>query len=359
MGTYVNLPDEIANQLADYAEIEEISFDEAYVRILSEGLSGLPVSLPERNVWERIHARPALAHPPLDPQQLNTQPAEEPDDEFLCTFLPKYFEHDQQVRFTAERKSVAMNTIVDGLRRLCLIANTDRNWFTITHPGGTVGGIGIKHFVTSLEAFEERFGTEELKAGLDTHTYVYASFLSRLSDGQDMHLCLEINARFGNITQCTLEFLTSGYPVDTRRYRALAAQFGFRSIGNARATDLKEVTLAPDEPLKLSVKERHHRTESSPEYPYVVGLVIENPFKEDDELYQKLLSKTTNPNISSVNYESPYRQLREYDNVYANLRGSDVAQGPREYYLDEITIQRLSSAFGKHTVWNVGVRADY
>jgi hypothetical protein len=56
-----------------------------------------------------------------------------------------------------------------------------------------------------------------------------------------MLLYLTLSGEYGNIPRCRLEFLTSGYPVDPRRYQELAAQFGCRLGENAKTVTIAEL----------------------------------------------------------------------------------------------------------------------
>lgn len=354
MGTKMDLPETVVKQLEDYAKMEKIPYEVAYIRVLSESLASLPQPVPEEGVWQEIDARPRSSNSQLDLQQLNTGPTENPDRGIICTFLTRYFGFDQPVKFGGERREVDIQLVADGLKRLSTMAETDENWFTFQYPSGTWGGIGIENFVTCLETLDERFD----EGDLEDAEYGRVVFVNRLYQEDYMLLYLTLSGEYGNIPRCRLEFLTSGYPVDPHRYQELAAQFGCRLRENARAVTIDEFEIRPDEPLSLEVRDHHHTRWSSRDKPEVIGLTVRNPFVQSERLYQRLLAEAGPDIPGSKSNRGQSRQLDAYDDVYTRLLRTDFAPEKHEYHLKTINVQRLSG-FEQHSFWNVVVRADY
>lgn len=354
MGTKMDLPEMAVKQLEEYAKMEQIPFEIAYLRVLSESLISLPHPVPEEGVWQGVDARPRSSNSQLDLQQLNTGLTENPDRGIICTFLTGYCGFDQPVKFGGERREVDIQIVADGLKRLSTMAETDENWFTFQYPSGAWGGIGIENFVTCLETLEERFN----KGDLEDAEYGRVVFVNRLYQEDYMLLYLTLSGEYGNIPRCKLEFLTSGYPVDPRRYQELAAQFGCRLNENAMAVTIDEFEIRPDEPLKLEVRDHHHTRWSSAEGPEVIGLTVRNPLEQSDHLYEKLLAAAEPEITGAKSNRGQSSQLDAYDDVYTRLLRTDFAPEKHEYHLKTINVQRLSG-FEQHSFWNVVVRADY
>lgn len=173
-----------------------------------------------------------------------------------------------------------------------------------------------------------------------------------------MLLYLTLSGEYGNIPRCRLEFLTSGYPVDPRRYQELAAQFGCRLRENAKAVTIDEFEIRPDEPLSLEVRDHHHTRWSSRDKPEVIGLTVRNPFIQSKRLYQRLLAEAGPDIPGSKSNRGQSRQLDAYDDVYARLLQHDFAPEKHEYHLKTIDVQQLSG-FEQQSFWNMVVRADY
>jgi len=226
--------------------------------------------------------------------------------------------------------------------------NLSRGKFTISQRNGAWFGVGAGNFLAALDQ-EDRYETIPQDFELDTHHSEGTIFISDLNHKREGQVI--VRARDGIRSDVTEEFsvnfLTSGIPIDNRQLTAFLDETSFR-LYNGQSIPMQSETLHPTgDEIPLTPIDR---LESRHEQGWVGGLVCENPFYDDPSLLEN--------QITTDNWKY-FEPVTKYEQIYCRLSDHHPMTESREYHLRRGNLQSLTEVQGSIPHMNASLIASW
>lgn len=347
----VDIPWSVHGRIKEYAQTQEITIEEAYVDVLREGLSVLP--LPAQT--EDRFLETSMARHSVGTRVFPVTSEEARDINDICTFLPRPTFPTNPVSFKTPTQRITIEDVEKGLARLS--AELDQvydDWFTFHQLGGAWVGTEMSNFVHCLKTLDRRL--EE--ADFATYKTGFGIYILEFEDGEYLFLQLQLDTHSYEIESFRIGFLTDGHPVDGRFYRKLISQFGISDFQHAKERNLETFSVTPEERTEVEVVDKIVEAGREDE-EWVSGLIIENPLQHHEVLKEQVLSQADDDTRRSSHLSNPYEHLTSYDHAYVRLKTHHPLSEDRSYILNQIRAHDLTPVLGRQDIWNLSISVDW
>lgn len=347
----VDIPWSVHGQIKEYAQAEEQTIEDAYIETLKQGLAAMPTPVQTQSTLKEF----STTQYAFGPREIPASNEEARNINDICTFHPRLSTPRQPVTFKTNWRDIDMDDLEEALVRLYTeLDHVHQDWFTFHQLGGAWAGSGAANFIHMLQTAPDRLAN----ADFPTYKTGFAIYLVEIRDSEYLGLRLELDSN-GDIDQLSIGFLTDGHPVDGAPYKKYAAQFGLTDLSHGHDTDLQRVAMTLDEQIEVTVIDTVVRDTRQHDEPWVAGLIIENPIQNYPEIHEQFLQETPEQYRESPAYRNQYRQLASYDHAYVQLKNHHPVSEDHSYELLNIVAEDLTSLFGRQSIWNLSITADW
>ena len=349
----VDIPWSIHGQIKEHAEQTNQTIEEAYIETLKQGVSDLPnqrtdVSLPTPDYND------------FGPRLIRTQGSESPDINDSVTCHPFFRFGEDPMQFRTRTDDMLVDDFVNRLARLQNVGRLGTSWFTVHQLGGALVGRGPANLATAVRQAGTTFHEEEIPTYKNGHL-IYV--VSLAYEGEYLLIRAELpRNRSGDeqaLSNVELRFITEGVPVTGALYQRLARAFGFNELFNATEFKLPRTGLSAPEGSTPTVTEQITTEEERYDDPTVIGLMIENPLQDNDDLISPLKNELSGPERWTKEATHHIDVLANYDELYCDLTQNHGLSDDHEYELRGLSATYIKPLFNRNSTWNITVDVDW
>lgn len=238
-----------------------------------------------------------------------------------CSIPNEYYVYETTTRGLGEKDAESFFAAIQHYFR-------PSHWsgmFTVAQRRASWFGQGLGNFYDALLEQDVRYQSLTPEQAVDNHHSEGGLFACHWREGLLVINCISERLT-DKIDKIGLHLLSRGIPVDTREIDGFMEATGTSFSDARRVEDIRggRSELA-EEAIMLEPTDYWHDEEAD---PWIVGMIVENPFRENSRLFGEI--------IDDISFDS----ITEFDRVYCHLsdRSHHSASSPfdYEYYLKRI-----------------------
>jgi hypothetical protein len=348
----IDIPWSIHGRIKEHAEQTDQTIEEAYIEALEQGISDFPE--PRTDV-----SLPSPGYNDFGPRLIRTQGSESHDinDSVTCHPFLHFGETPMQIKTRTENMSA--DDFADRLARLHNIGRLSMSWFTVHQLGGALVGRGPANLAKAIRQAHTTFADEEIPTYKNGHL-IYVTKLAY--EGEYLLIRAELPRISGDqqvLSNVELRFITEGVPVTGALYQRLARAFGFNELFNATKFALPRTGFNAPEGSTPTVTEQITTEEENYDDPSVIGLIVENPLRDNADLLSYLETELSGPDESTSQAANQLGVLANYEELYCDLTHNHGLSDDREYEFRGLTATYIQPLFNRNSTWNIALDIDW
>ena len=333
----IDVPWDLHGEIKDYSELQNITIEESYLKLLESGLDVTPIT-----------ERPSLRQ--TADNKTTFIPRSDSKHAAICTFHP--YTLSGSFAFRTEDTTLSLDEAERILAELQRFANldSDQGYFTTQQYNGAWIGRGLSTFYEALGNQQVRYESLPDDYSLETHHSEAAFFVSSVRGGTKVTprglSTVTVSAQPTVDDEAVHHFQialgTRGVPIDPEKF----VDFGTRiksDVGYGRQREPLRISVPHNDCTELDIEPIERITYEQYRQDWVSALICKNPFHQKPDKLTNYLRKGTDSDRRLSTFED-YIVPNEY--LRFNLEHHHPAEQHPEYVAQSLKLDDLSRING-------------
>jgi hypothetical protein len=333
----IDVPWQLHGEIKEYSELQNISIEESYLKLLEAGLDATPIT-EEHSLRRSIYNKTTFI-----PRSNSKHAA-------VCTFHP--YTLSGSVAFRTGDTTQSLDQVEQILAELQRFAglDTDRGVFTVQQNNGAWIGRSLSTYFDTLGNQDTRYESLPDDFSLETHHSEAAFFVSSVRGGSavapqglsTISVSAQPTVDGEAVNHFQISLATNGIPLDPQKIAEFGNRIGM-SVGNGQQREPLHISVPHNDCTELEIEPVQRITEENHRQEWVTSLICENPFYQKPDELTRYLQKGTDSNRRLTIFEDyiiPNKHIR------FNLEHHHPAEQQPEYVAQTLDLDDLNKIGG-------------